>query len=171
MATVINSNECAQSAPAIVQPTGTVTRTFSFSNHVTTNFDSSENDRLHAVKIPAGALVTGIQLISTRVLDNTGKFSAGVYYKTGTAGETESANSLFQGATATLIAEEGSDATAARAIGYTSIVAPHPIPDNAYGDGFVVIWFDDDITAADITGLFGSVTYTLQNQERYVAGS
>lgn len=160
--TITNSTyipNMSTSAPAVVIPTGTVTIPF------------EQPDALKAAtavgvyalaKVPTGATITGVSFTGTTGFTGSSLIKLGYEYQASgdAAGNVTTANSAFSSAAATLAAK----------VLAPVIDLPVTVPADALSDAKIIV----TVTGAGAQPnnvIKGSVTYTLQNSERFVAGS
>ena len=166
MATVVTHSvgEGANSSPARVIPTGTVTIPF-----VLALTDYAQNDVICFAKVPPGAAITHVRVAHGSQLGSSTELSIGVEYQTSAqSGDT------FTSEVAGLLAAETSNGAANLVHSTDRSVAgalgvPFVVPDSANSDCKVLFKITGANPAAST--FFGSVTYTLQTQERFVTAS
>lgn len=160
-----NTNEALRSGPARVIPTGTVTVTFTVTPGAT-----ATSDTINLVKVPAGATITDCSF-ATSIGKAALKASVGHFYTNSADVLTTAAGSIIPTpAAANLITVAGDRISAAPGIATNAAAGPVTVPDDANSDATVFATLTG-ATGPALAVYSGAVTYTLQTQERFVAGS
>ena len=156
----IKSNQVKTNSPAIVQPTGSVTLEFSFSN--ATEDYVSASDRLLALKLPAGALITGCFAASSSATANA-KFSVGTAYTKANNTDGSSTTSVY------LLEAAAADTARVLTLDARKALTVASIPGDAKDDTiYLTISANANQANAKFKDISGFVTYTLQKSERFV---
>lgn len=148
-----NTSEFSRSGPARVIPTGTVTVPWSI------DVDAAQNDTINLCKVPPGAVITDVLFAcNTKVSSLT--VDVGTSYTDSADATQLDVDSLI----------DGGNLQTNFVVTTNVATAPFTVPDSAKSDCTVYATLltavpDDDAVYR------GTVTYTLQNSERYVAGS
>ena len=161
MAATIKSDEASLKTPCKIIPTGLIVVPFTFAAN-TTNFDESADDLLLAVRLPAGARVVDFALCINNNAWDDGNVSAGLYYNKADGTLVNNTEG-----TADIIATTATTNAVRIPFNSTSNATALVPGDISSEYAYVNIHSSVDQAAAKVAYLSGSVTYTLQDTERF----